>query len=115
MAEGIPLRLALVAVIGVPKRLTRAVANGATGHRTPIVCIPAVTFGGSDGAARGRIVNGPGQNFSTTRENARDGSITASASAIESTRSRIGLDSARPFIWKIRSTAAALNGSAPIP
>jgi hypothetical protein len=56
-----PLRFALVAVIGVLRYVTRVVANSAAGHRTPIVCVPAVTLNGTHFAAGKMTVRGPGQ------------------------------------------------------
>ena len=61
-----PLRFALVAVIVPPKRLTRVVAKGAIGQRNAIVALPAVTFAGTDAAARVITVSGPGQNVPAT-------------------------------------------------
>jgi hypothetical protein len=61
------LRLALVAVIGRPKRVTSEVANSAAGHRRPIVPVPAVSFAESDEMAGNMTVSGPGQNRSARR------------------------------------------------
>src|SRR5206468_12327294 len=66
MADGHPLRLALVAVIGRPSRATSSVASRAAGHRRPTVFVPAVTLDGTEGAEGTITVKGPGQNCRAT-------------------------------------------------
>ena len=80
-----------------------------------MVFVPAVSFDGIDGAADKITVKGPGQNCFATEWNKGFGSVTDSAMASEFTSNRIGFDSARPLISKMRSTAASLNGSPPRP
>src|SRR5215471_12236390 len=80
-----------------------------------MVYVPAVTFMGSSDLVGTIRVSGPGQNFSTTSRKLRGGRLTDSAIATEFTRSKIGLDSDRPFTVNNLSTAASLYGSTPRP
>src|SRR5437763_763574 len=57
-----PLRLAEVAVIGIPAACTTANGILELGIRKATLPVLAVTFNGSREAARTIIVNGPGQN-----------------------------------------------------
>src|SRR5262249_38263087 len=63
IVAGSPLLFALVAVIGRPERWTSVLAKAATGHRSPTVPVPAVTFIESSDRAGTTTVSGPGQNF----------------------------------------------------
>ena len=111
-----PERLALVPVSGVPAARITARANSDPGNRTATVPLPAVTMPGTRAAA-GRIsVSGPGQNRAARRSK-DSGSRAASSSTCrrESTSSRIGFDSGRPFSRKSILTASGWNGSAASP
>src|SRR3954468_10819723 len=98
--------------MGLPNAPIRRIAKGARGQRTPIVPVPAVTrrdtFSESE-LNTGRIrVSGPGQNLlvsnSVMPETLEQSTIWLNM-VIESTRTRIGLDSGRPLISKIRRIA----------
>src|SRR5207244_2209518 len=56
-----PLGLALGAVTGAPRALTRPRATGCGERRTPTVPVPAVTSSGTPGRARRTSVRAPGQ------------------------------------------------------
>ena len=62
LAGGSPLRLALLATIGVPSSLSNASATGWSGALTPTLPVPAVTRSDKDSAFSSTSVSGPGQN-----------------------------------------------------
>src|SRR5262249_6042335 len=94
---GAPLGLALGAVTGAPRQRTSAVATGWDDRRTPTGPVPAVTREGTPARDGITSVRGPGQcRAISSRAN---GEMTAMVSAIsaESTSTRRGLSSGRPF------------------
>ena len=69
-ALGVAGRLAEVAVMGRPRRLTTARGMAASGTRRARLPVLAVTRRGSLEPALTTMVNGPGQNFSARRSKA---------------------------------------------
>ena len=114
-AAGIPLRLALVAVTGLPNAPTRRLANGASGHRTPMPPVPAVNVSDTTLIAGRTIVSGPGQSLLAKVRASLDILAMRAAITSESTSSKIGFLSGRPLISKMRRTALSLDASAPRP
>ena len=78
-----PLRLALVAVRGPPRRRASSRATGWLESRMPILPVPAVSSEGMLGAARKTSVSGPGQK-SRMRGTAASGTSASSGATTSS-------------------------------
>src|SRR5579863_1928485 len=74
-----PLRLAEVAVIGIPAAVTTAIGIAAFGTRSATFPVFAVTFSGNLDAAFTIIVNGPGQNFAASAWNSSGSGLANSS------------------------------------